>query len=211
MQEAPSAQKKTVAKVGSGLWVVVSAVTVWALDVSLSVILWLGARTRRAQPTRRSSLTSRPDIRARFLREQKKKCVYCRDVISDQKGNCEIDHKIPLSRQGPDKPENLQALCRRCNKGKGARTHLEYIHYLKYNVDLDSYIQFKSRSPYATPREILRVAQFILIPALSGTGLIIGNETIERPFTGAGLFCILAIAWVVGLWKRGTKTGALGN
>ena len=50
-----------------------------------------------------------------------------------------------------------------------------------------------------------------LIPALSGTGLIIGNETIERPFTGAGLFCILAIAWVVGLWKRGTKTGALGN
>lgn len=33
----------------------------------------------------------------------------------------EVDHKIPVSKGGLSKPENLQTLCWRCNRAKGAR------------------------------------------------------------------------------------------
>ena len=212
MQEAPSAQRKTLVRVWRVVWVVVRVVTLWMLDVSLNVILWFGARTRRVEPTRRSSLTSRPDIRTSLLRRQKDKCVYCATVISDKNGgNYEVDHKTPLARQGKDDPTNLQALCRNCNKEKSARTHREYLHYRKYRKDLATYQEFRRLPKYLTPKELLLRAQVPLVVVLSITGLVVGNETIERPFLGAGAFCVLTIAWMVGLWKRGTKTGVLDN
>ncbi len=211
MQEAPRVLRKAIVRAWRVARVVVRVVTLWVLDVSLSVILWLGARTRRVQPTRRSSLTSRPDIRTDLLRRQKGKCAYCSDVISDIKGNYEVDHKTPLARQGEDRPENLQALCRRCNKRKGARTHQEFLHYLKHHNDRETFERFKRAPKYLTPRELLYRAQLPLVVALSVTGLIVGNETIERPFLGAGAFCVLTITWMIGLWKRGTRTGALDD
>ena len=42
------------------------------------------------------------------------KCQNCGRV-----DNLTIDHIIPISKRGTDNPENLQCLCRRCNRRKG--------------------------------------------------------------------------------------------
>ena len=60
----------------------------------------------------------------RIVAEQGGKCVYCDALLDD---GYEIDHKTPLSRGGSNWPENMQALCRRCNRSKGARTHDEVL------------------------------------------------------------------------------------
>jgi 5-methylcytosine-specific restriction endonuclease McrA len=34
-------------------------------------------------------------------------------------GELEVDHVLPVSRGGTDVMDNLQTLCKRCNRGKG--------------------------------------------------------------------------------------------
>jgi hypothetical protein len=41
-----------------------------------------------------------------------------------------IDHVHPKSRGGPDKPENFQLLCAKCNMAKGALTMIEWAPWL---------------------------------------------------------------------------------
>lgn len=127
------------------------------------------------------------------------------------KGNYEVDHKTPLARQGKDQSDNLQGLCRRCNKEKGARTHREYLHYRKYRKDLATYQEFRRLPKYLTPRELLHRAQFPLVIVLSITGLVVGNETIERPLLGAGAFCVLTIAWIMETGDKNWRTGRLST
>lgn len=45
------------------------------------------------------------------------KCVYCGK--SFRKDSIEIDHILPRSRGGGNNAENLQCLCRKCNRSKG--------------------------------------------------------------------------------------------
>ncbi len=54
-------------------------------------------------------------------REQKKQCIYC-----GAKKDLSYDHLIPLSRGGPDIPDNLVMACKSCNSSKGARGLYEW-------------------------------------------------------------------------------------
>jgi len=52
-------------------------------------------------------------------------CPYCKCILN--KKYIEIDHKIPLSRGGQNKLENLVVCCRSCNRRKGAMTDKEFL------------------------------------------------------------------------------------
>ena len=65
-------------------------------------------------------------------------CVHCGRKF--RKGSIDIDHIIPQSKGGTNRPENLQCLCIHCNRSKGNRT-------MQTSEDLrkrrDSYKQYK--------------------------------------------------------------------
>lgn len=62
--------------------------------------------------------------------EQGWRCAYCYRALSDNGLKPERDHKTPLSRGGTHWPQNIQAVCGRCNRSKGARTHFEMLTFL---------------------------------------------------------------------------------
>lgn len=86
---------------------------------------WRNGRARRAGiPGRHTS----HDIAA-LMHAQQGKCVYCSCDIT---GYYEVDHKIPVVKEGSSNwPENLQLLCKWCNRSKGAKSHEEFVTYLK--------------------------------------------------------------------------------
>jgi len=49
------------------------------------------------------------------------KCVYCGSTET-----LEWDHIIPISRGGPDTPDNLVRACASCNRSKGSKTPSEF-------------------------------------------------------------------------------------
>lgn len=52
------------------------------------------------------------------------RCIYCPAALRTVA--YEVDHIIPLSRGGSDSADNIQCLCRRCNRRKHDRTHAEF-------------------------------------------------------------------------------------
>lgn len=88
------------------------------------------AEARAAIASRyRARLVSAPgsftkdDIEA-LLEAQGYRCVGCGcDILR----RFDIDHKIPLSRDGSNWPDNLQALCHPCNTSKGDKTMEEWL------------------------------------------------------------------------------------
>lgn len=66
--------------------------------------------------TERSRIT--PSVRYRIMRRDNFRCCLCgRPAASGIE--LEVDHVIPISRGGSSDEENLQTLCRDCNRGKG--------------------------------------------------------------------------------------------
>lgn len=55
--------------------------------------------------------------------EQEARCAACQVNLFD---TCEVDHWMPLSRSGLNKPENLQLLCRPCNRSKASKHPVEW-------------------------------------------------------------------------------------
>ena len=51
-------------------------------------------------------------------------CVYCRETLTL---GYEVDHVEPLARGGTNHPSNLQALCRTCNRRKGAKSPVAFL------------------------------------------------------------------------------------
>ena len=63
--------------------------------------------------------------KSRLYRNQDGKCVLCNGQFNYE--NMEIDHITPRSRGGSDAVENLQLLCRQCNRRKSARPQSEAV------------------------------------------------------------------------------------
>jgi 5-methylcytosine-specific restriction endonuclease McrA len=70
------------------------------------------------------------DIRALIL--EPFVCYYCSAPLSHQKGDpgssqiWQIDHVIPMTKQGPNTRENIVACCRSCNQAKGNKIVEKY-------------------------------------------------------------------------------------
>ncbi len=58
-----------------------------------------------------------------WVREREKgdECTYCGQV-----GDLTVEHMVPLSRGGPDHPDNAVFVCKRCNSSKGSKRLYEY-------------------------------------------------------------------------------------
>jgi len=57
------------------------------------------------------------------------RCTYCGKEITRQPGRpdtYETDHRVPYSRGGPTRQENLEPSCRTCNRSKGPKTPDEW-------------------------------------------------------------------------------------
>ena len=63
------------------------------------------------------------DVINEVLTRYSGKCAYCGMELN---GSYTIDHKIPLSRGGCNKIENLALACRKCNCKKNDKTDYEY-------------------------------------------------------------------------------------
>ena len=69
-----------------------------------------------APPERRHFEAMKPTISAGLFDKYNNKCAQCG---SSEK--LEIDHIIPIARGGSNETTNLQILCRKCNRKKGAK------------------------------------------------------------------------------------------
>jgi 5-methylcytosine-specific restriction protein A len=58
-------------------------------------------------------------VRQALLRKQRHTCQLC--GVNSIVSTIEIDHIIPIALGGTNRFENLQLLCRRCNRSKGSR------------------------------------------------------------------------------------------
>lgn len=92
-------------------------------------------------------------VRKRILEKYNNKCVHCGTTI-----NLQIDHIIPLSKNGRHDENNLQVLCRTCNlkKGKG----VDFNEYFKTKISKD-YILISDNFPVKSLRanEILYIIE----------------------------------------------------
>jgi 5-methylcytosine-specific restriction endonuclease McrA len=74
---------------------------------------------------RRRSQAIPAEVRRRVVERDCGVCQTCRDLVAKDYRNPErwpeLDHIIPLSRGGDSSEENLQLLCRHCNRSKGNR------------------------------------------------------------------------------------------
>ena len=82
--------------------------------------------SRRAAARRSTGHFTMRDVEALYA-AQFGECVYCATDLSEA---FEIDHIVPLARGGSNGPENIQLLCRRCNRMKHAKTHDEFLAWL---------------------------------------------------------------------------------
>ncbi len=87
-----------------------------------------GAQMRKRRDPRHGAGGSHAteDVK-RLYEEQGGRCFYCGKELN---GECELDHKTPLSRRGTDRPENLCWACEWCNRRKQSKTAEEFMEYL---------------------------------------------------------------------------------
>lgn len=76
---------------------------------------------RRAREMSAEGEYSRQDVHA-ILHLQEHKCFYCFSKLT----RFDVDHWIPLSRGGSNRPENIVVCCDSCNSSKGARLPWEW-------------------------------------------------------------------------------------
>lgn len=76
-----------------------------------------------------------PELRHQLYELQNKRCGYCGTKIGFSEVT--VDHKIPLSRGGPDCMDNMICSCKPCNALKGNRTIEEFrgvMQQVNYNL-----------------------------------------------------------------------------
>ena len=77
-------------------------------------------------PAARSNHQRRKSQKLRIIERDGWTCFYCgrENLRLDE---IEIDHKLPVSRGGPNTMDNLVTACRECNQRKGTMTAEEFI------------------------------------------------------------------------------------
>ena len=77
---------------------------------------------KEATQYQRSLMT--PSLRNKILKNDDYTCRYCGISKKEHPSvQLEVDHIIPVSRGGLTEEDNLQTLCIRCNRGKGAKIY----------------------------------------------------------------------------------------
>lgn len=84
----------------------------------------IAQRRRALKRNAKGSFTPEDVILMR--KNQKGRCWWCGEKLSDEKGKVHIDHRIPLSRGGSNAPSNLVLSCQECNLSKGAKLPHEW-------------------------------------------------------------------------------------
>jgi 5-methylcytosine-specific restriction endonuclease McrA len=79
--------------------------------------------SRRARILEANGAHTAADL-LRIFKQQRGKCVVCRCSLKGIPH--EVDHIIPLARGGGNGPDNLQYLCRPCNRAKSAKDPIEF-------------------------------------------------------------------------------------
>lgn len=84
-------------------------------------IKYLGDMLRFKNSTKGQRALMTPQLREKIKKRDKNTCQQCGISVRDEPNLLiEIDHVIPVSKGGTTVEENLQALCWRCNRKKGA-------------------------------------------------------------------------------------------
>lgn len=87
---------------------------------ALSTTLVEKIRWTKSAAGQRALMTAR--LRHQIKARDRFSCVYCRvSVAAEPHLLLEVDHILPVSKGGLSTPDNLQTLCWRCNRTKGAR------------------------------------------------------------------------------------------
>jgi hypothetical protein len=76
--------------------------------------------SQKVQPKRRTRREITGRMRFRILERDRFKCMSCGASPATNTGTeLEVDHIIPWSKGGETSEDNLQAKCKKCNRGKG--------------------------------------------------------------------------------------------
>ena len=98
-------------------------ITLLAADWLIWQMLFTRYDERWIRPTKRPSSWPK-GLKTELLLRQDHLCVYCGQRKNSP--SFEIDHLDPARRGGPNDPDNLQALCKPCNRRKWAMTDREF-------------------------------------------------------------------------------------
>lgn len=79
------------------------------------------SHNRRARKQKAEGRYTTADIRRQYD-SQKGKCYYCQEKLNKY----HVDHIVPLSREGSNRPDNLVLTCPFCNRSKGAKLPHEW-------------------------------------------------------------------------------------
>lgn len=126
-------------------WIVF--VSLWAADSSIQLMLMTRTNERRVRPTLRIKWP--PWVRPHLMRQSNNTCAYCGHRITAR--GLHVDHMVPVVRGGSNDINNLQAICRPCNKRKGQQTDEEFRERYRRLVPL------RSRTP---PRRRISQREF---------------------------------------------------
>ena len=99
------------------------AITLLAADWLIWQMLFTRYDERWIRPTKRPSSWPK-GLKTELLLRQDYLCVYCGQRKNSP--SFEIDHLNPARRGGPNDPDNLQGLCKPCNRRKWAMTDREF-------------------------------------------------------------------------------------
>ena len=80
------------------------------------------ARNRRAAKRGGNGKHTAVDI-SRIMEKQRGRCAYCQKRI---RRSYHVDHIVPLSKRGSNRPSNIQLTCETCNLKKGARNPIDF-------------------------------------------------------------------------------------
>ncbi len=102
----------------------------YTLELSAPVlknfINWLDDKIKYRKSAQYQRIIMTQEIRNKIKKRDNFSCKKCGVNIADEPTLLlEIDHIIPISKGGMSVEENLQCLCWKCNRGKGAKTYEE--------------------------------------------------------------------------------------